>query len=294
MAKIFPIIVRRVTQAGGGDVPPGAAVMTDSLALVATVFLAETNDALSDAPLFHLDLSLADTNAEPLEGLTVAIAGDALADLMAGQSDELLFALKDGELAESLGVQGEEILLAVSGAQLSDAIDAQTEAATLGFSGAELSDVNAAPGDSKATTVFAWGNTTSSSGTAPTNPGNATGANNGTLAQVKAGGLANGTSTLNVTLASGSIPAGTRVLRAWYQTNPAAVGDTLTLTFQGGGTTGNLTLPAGDFLSTPHEVALPGTLQSQPVFVFTIASTTPATGGNIQVDAVAVVTSGVF
>lgn len=294
MAKIFPVIVKRVTQAGGGDLPPGAAVMTDSLSLVATVFLDDTNAVLSDTPYFELDLALADTNAAQAETLTVAVSGDALSEMVSGQADALLLALKDGELADTLGAQGEDILLSLSGEQLNDAIATQAEAALLGFSGAALSDANAEASDSKATTVFAWGNTTSTAGTAPTNPGNATGANNGTLAQVKAGGIANGTSTLNVTLASGSVPAGSRVLRAWYQTNPAAVGDTLTLTFQGGGTTGNLSLPAGDFLATPYEVALPGALQSQPVFVFTIASTTPATGGNIQVDAVAVVTSGVF
>ena len=290
--KVFATVVRRVKIVQGGDLPPGAAVMSDGLSLVATVFLADANASLSESALYAITLSLVDENGVPGEDLTVALNGAALADAVSAQNEAVVFALSG--LDEAVPGQAETLLLAVRGDQLADALAEQLEAATIGVSGSGLADSNPAPADTSGSTVLVWGNATTTAGTAPTNPENAIGPNDGAVAQVKTGGLTAGSSTLNITLPAASIPAsGSKLIQAWYATT-AGVADSFSLQFEGGGTVGTLALPAGNFLASPYELALSGTLQAAPAFVFTHAATVPATGGNVQIDAVAVVTTGVF
>lgn len=304
MPRIFAQVRKvNVIQQGGGDIPPGAAVMSDSVALIATVFLNETIDGQTDEALFALNLALTDQVSGQTENITVAVNGADLSDAISGQAESVTLVLKDGELAETLAAQSEDTTIVLSGADLQDAIAGQTEAVTIVASGVGVNDDTlGTQGDSRESTVTRWATTNSTAGTAPTNPTNAQGVNNGTTAGVKAGGLINGTSTLNLNIVQplAGAPAGSSpVLNSYYSVTPG-VGDTFAVSVsyrqQGQGTNTVLTLPAtGNFLTVPQQTTLTNIDPTVNVVVtFTHAATPPALGGNIAVDAVGLVSTGVL
>lgn len=230
-----------VINQGGGNVPAGAAVMTDSVAFFAELGVSDTVPAQQEAVNFDINLSLSDTQA------------------------------------------------------------GQAESATFGFSG--FVDANAGQAEARQSLMTRWVTVTATSGsTAPTNPANAQGQNNGTVATCKAGGLAAGTSTLTCTIAApfAEIPSGqTRTLVAYYNF-AAGTADSITAQVsyrqagQGANTTVNL--PAtGNFLTTPATATLTNIDPSQNVVItYTHSATVPATGGSLTVDATGIQTTGVI
>ena len=195
-------------------------------------------------------------------------------DSIAGQSDAAAFALA---------------------ASYPDSVAAQSEALNAGVSG--YAEFAGAQSESASANVYSFGSSQTTSGTAPTNPSNAIGQNNGTLANCKAQGIPTPTaSVLNVTIARGGVPAGgTKTVLAWYRTN-AGVADTFTLGYSApGGTPTSITLPPGDFLTTPFSQAITGIGGADdPVFSFSHNAVVAATGGSVDVDAVAIRSEGVF
>lgn len=268
---------------GGGNVPAGAAVMTDSYSLAATVQLSDTNAALADAWLATIAAAYGDNLAAAADAILARLP---FADSIAGQTDTYKPTIK---AAETNAAQTEAILARLLGL-------ADTNAALLETILARLRgyvDTNPAQSDVSTRTVKTWANANTTSGTAPTNPTNAQGENNGTVAQVKAGGLANGTSTLNLTIPVASVASGTRTFYAWYQTNSGTT-DSFTMSVSNpSGNPASFSLPEGNFLTTPHQVALT-TVGTSYTVTFTHSATTPATGGNIQIDAVAIFSTGSF
>lgn len=180
-----------------------------------------------------------------------------------------------------------------------DTLATPTEAVEFGLSG--YADTLATPTDARDSLITRWATTQTTGGTtAPTNPGNATGQANGTTATVKAGGVASGTSILNLTIATPmpEIPSGaTRTLRAYYSVAPG-VTDTFTITASyrqvGSGSNTTVTLPnTGNHLTAGTTVTLTNIDPSVSVVVtFNHSATTPATGGQINVDAVGIETTG--
>lgn len=151
-------------------------------------------------------------------------------------------------------------------------------------------ETNATQGETITRTTSTWATSQSTAGTAPVNPTNALAEVNGTTATVKAGGIANGTSTLTNTIPVASIPSGTRTLRCYYQT-VAGVTDTFTLGFTNtGGSPASGNLPEGNFLTTPYDLEL-STIGSALSVAFTHAASIPGTGGQINVDATGVKTT---
>lgn len=298
MAKIFSTVVRRViVQGGGGEIPPGAAVMSDSVSLKATLFLSDINDTPTDSAFFEITLFQSETNAAQSEALTVAISNQDAAEIIASQSDELLLSVQATE--EPIAEQTDAMTVAISGDALTDLVAQMQEALTLGLSGTAFEDSNDAPTDTRASTLTRWATTNTTAGTAPTNPTNAQGQNNGTVAQVKAGGLANGTSTLTLNIVQPLTGAGANPLFLAYYSNTTGVGDTFTQNVSyrqiGQGTNTVIALTQGNFLTTPFQTTLTNIDTAQNVVVtFTHAATVPATGGNTQVDAVGIQSTGVL
>lgn len=230
-----------VINQGGGNVPPGAAVMTDDVAFFAQLNLSESVPAQTEDVRFDIDLSLTDSQA------------------------------------------------------------GQQESAQFGFDG--FLDSNAGQAEARDSELVRWVTVTATGGnTAPTNPTNAQGQNNGTVATCKAGGLAAATSVLTCTIAApfGEIPSGqSRTLRAYYNF-AAGTADSITVVVsyrqvgQGANTTVNL--PAtGNFLTTPATTTLTNIDPSQNVVItYTHSATVPATGGSLTVDATGIVTTGVI
>ena len=162
-------------------------------------------------------------------------------------------------------------------------------------------DTNATPTDAKTSLIVRYATTSTTGGTTvPTNPTNAHGANNGTVATCKAGGVANGTSILGVTIATpmSEIPAGsTRTFRAYYAFT-AGTGDTCTASLAyrqvGGAADTVVALPAtGNFLTTGTPLTLTNINPAvSAVVTFTHTASAPATGGQVTVDAVGIETTG--
>lgn len=230
---------KNIIGVGGGDVPAGAAVLTD---------------AVSFELLFP--------------------------DSVAGQTDVATFAIE---------------------ASYSDSNAVQTDTATFGIEG--YADTVAGQTEARQSVLDRWVTTTATSGTtAPTNPTNAQGQNNGTVATCKAGGLANGTSILTCTIAppmpeitSGS----TRTLFAYYAFN-AGVSDSCAAVVsyrqvgQGSNTTVNLP-STGNFLTTPTSISLTNIDPSVSITItYTHTAAVPATGGSVTVDATGIQTTGVL
>lgn len=230
-----------VINQGGGNVPAGAAVMTDSVAFFAELGASDSIAGQQEVLSINIDANYTDSNA------------------------------------------------------------GQQESAQFGFDG--YLDSNAGQTEARQSEMVRWVTVTATGGnTAPTNPTNAQGQNNGTVATCKAGGLAAATSVLTCTIAApfGEIPSGqTRTLRAYYNF-AAGTADSITAVVsyrqvgQGANTTANL--PAtGNFLTTPATLNLTNIDPSQNVVItFTHSATVPATGGSLTVDAVGIVTTGVI
>jgi hypothetical protein len=270
-----------------GGAPPGG--FTDAFSL--GIKLPDSNTAPTDAAAYTLALALADALGAQSDAALLNLLG--LADLNAAQIDTLLLNLKG--LGDTNVTPGEALLLAIAG--LGDTVAAQTETAQIGFPAPDFADSSPAPTEASTCDVTSWGTSTTTAGTAPTNAANATGINNGTLATCKAAGVPTVVaSTLNVVIARGGVPTGgTKTVYAWYSTN-AGVADTFTLTYTAtGGTPATITLPAGNFLTTPFSQAITEIGgANDPVFTFTHTAVTAATGGSISVDAVAIKTAGAF
>lgn len=215
--------------ATGGNVPAGAAVMSDAVAFSGTASLADAIAAKTDVLAFAGTYAMSEAQD---------VKSDALRLLAAGPYDDLI-----GAKADTLGV-----------------------------------------------VATAWAAATATSGTAPTNPANATGQQNATTAGVKAGGLAAGTSQLVlsgfVTPSTGGAPT----LALFYSATPGST-DTFTVAYTFGGveTVLHSDATARAFLTTPEVVTLPaGATKAQLDAVsvrFTHAATLPGSGGTIAVDA---------
>ena len=213
-----------------------------------------------------------------------------------GWSDGFGFALELG-VADTVAAQAEALDM-FADALFGDTNLARTDAVEFGFSG--FDEVNPARTETYGSLLTRWATTNTTAGTAPVNPTNAQGSKDGTTATVKAGGLANGTSTINLTIVAplpGTPSGSTPTLRAYYSIT-AGVTDTFTCTVSyrqvGQGTNTTLNLPVtGNYLAAGTTLAL---TNIDPTFTvtatFTHAATTPATGGNIAVDAVGVETTG--
>jgi hypothetical protein len=183
-------------------------------------------------------------------------------------------------------------------ADYTDAQAAPTEAVEAGFSGYQ--DAGAAPTEAKSSSLTRWSTSFTVSGTAPTNPGNALAENNGTQAICKAGGVPSVGSSLFLTIAApltgcGSAPT----CLVYYQTLPAAAGDILVKYVDyrqlGLGSNTRVSLPAGNFSVTPYSVVLPNIDSTFPVLpAFGISSSVSATGGQINIDAVGISSTGIL
>ena len=213
-----------------------------------------------------------------------------------GWEDAYAFALELG-VADTLAAAADAHALHIEAGH-ADTLATPTEALEFGLSG--YADTLATVTEARESLLVRWATTNSTSGTAPTSPTNAQGQANGTTATVKAGGLANGTSTLNLTIAApmGEIAAGaTRTLRAYYSI-AAGVADTFTCTVsyrqQGQGANTTLNLPAtGDYLAAGTPLALTNIDPSvSATATFTHAAPVPSAGGQINVDAVGIETTG--
>lgn len=240
MVKLYDTyVVKKVVQGGGGNVPAGAAVLTDAIAF--EIIVADSNATPVDALGFEIETALQDTNAALADALTIGI----------------------GLLAES----------------------------------------NPAPSETLQSLLTRWVTVTATSGTtAPTNPANAQGQNNGTVATCKVGGLIAGTSILTCTIATPmpEIAAGSsRTLVAYYAFN-AGVADSMTAVVSyrqvGRGTNTTINLPStGNFLTTPATANLTNIDPSVAITItYTHSATVPATGGSVTVDATGIQTSGVI
>lgn len=263
-------------------VPPGAAIMSDAIALFARVGVSDTNLTPTELVTYAIAATYADTAAAQAEALKLGITQ---ADLNAAQADLATL----GVVATDLNAaQSETLKLALAG--FADTSAAQTETLKAGL--AQIIETNIVPTDTRSTNTTTWATSNTTAGTAPTNPTNGQGEKNGTLANVKAGGVANGTSTLNLFVPPASVPAGgTKQIVAYYRTNPN-VGDTFTLNYaSASGTPTGLTLPAGDFLTTPHTAAITA-IGTNCAFGFSHQVAVIATGGSIDIDAVGVITTG--
>lgn len=181
----------------------------------------------------------------------------------------------------------------------SDIVAGQVETAEFGVSG--FTDTVGVQGDNQTTLATRWATAVATGGTtAPTNPTNALGENNGTVATCKAGGLANGTSILTLTIAAPLTGAGANpTFTAYYQDTLTATIDSAVQTVsyrqigQGSNTVINMTL--GGYLTTPYTLTLTNIDASFSVIVsFNHLSTTPAAGGSIVVDAVGIQSTGVL
>jgi hypothetical protein len=241
MAKIFQTVVKRTTVIQGGNVPPGAAVMSDSIAFFAELSANDSVPGQQETASFDLTANYTDSNA------------------------------------------------------------GQAESVNFGFDG--YLDANQGQSEIRNSLLTRWVTVTATGGsTAPTNPTNAQGQNNGTVATCKAGGLAAGTSILTCTIAApfSEIASGsTRTLVAYYSF-AAGTGDSITAQVSyrqaGQGANTTLNLPAtGNFLTTPATLSLTNIDPSQNVVItYTHSATVPATGGSLTVDATGIQTSGVI
>lgn len=184
-------------------------------------------------------------------------------------------------------------------ADYADQMAVPVEALTFALSG--FDDVMAIPTDSRDSLLIRWATTTLSGGTTvPTNPADALGMVNGIKATCKAGGLANGTSTLGVNIVAPmpEIASGaSRTFRAYYAIVPGT-GDGFSANVvyrqvgQGVDTTVNLPV-TGDYLISGYVVTLTNINPAFPIVGnFLHSATVPSTGGSLLVDAIGVETPG--
>lgn len=242
---------------------------TESLALDLTGYF--ENQQIPDIA-FKLDFRHADSQNGESEAIEIDfIHGDSLA----GKTETLALDLKT----------------------FSDSIAGKTETLKTGFSGYQ--DSSNSQSESKSTNLSRWATTNSTSGTV-TNKDNALGQNNGTVAQCKATGLIPVTpSTLNLNIVQPLTGAGTSpTFTAWYK-NTSGLADTFTnqVSYRKTGDSSNtvLTLPTGDYSSMPYSVELTNINTSvNVVATFTHNAAVALTGGNTQIDAVCIQSTGVL
>jgi hypothetical protein len=148
-----------------------------------------------------------------------------------------------------------------------------------------------------------WATTHNSTGTGPSSAQNAYGEQNGTVATVKAGGLTNGSSLMNLIIQapmSEITPGSTPTLYAWYANNPGSTGTdsrAVRLTYRqvGQGSDTTVTMSSDLGFVAPGLHALPNIDPAFPVTVtFHHTAGLPSTGGSITVDAVGIQTTGVI
>lgn len=222
---------------GGGDIPAGAAVMSDSIAFFAELGLSDSIATPTDSATFFLDAFYTDSTGTPTETARFEVSG--------------------------------------------------------------YNDSNAGHSEARTSVLTRWATTNSVVGSV-TNPTNAQAENNGTVATVKSAGTVTGTiSTLNLNIVAPLTGSGsTPTFKAWYN-NITGVADTfvnqLSYRQTGSGTNTVITLPTGNFLTTPYTIALTN-VDSAVTMIATFSHTAAvaATGGSTTVDAVGIESSGVI
>lgn len=108
-----------------------------------------------------------------------------------------------------------------------DTIAAQTEAVQLGFSGPDFNDSNAVPTDARSALIRVW--LSGSAGTGVTDPGNANGPNDGTLAVISTA-LAGPTNEVMLSTLGPNVPSGitfsSAILTVWFRARTTLVTST--------------------------------------------------------------------
>jgi len=271
----------------GGSASVGG--LTDTLGLSAAVNLVETLAAKSDTSIQNVSSSYSDTI--PGQSETIGL-GTLYPDTLAGKTDVSTQSVAASYAETQAAVT--DISTQSVASSYAETQAGKTEATTIGTSGSGLSDSKAAITESRSSIVDAWAGGNTTSGTAPTNPTNAQGSVNTTVATVKAGGVANGTSQLTLTTFSPPTGGTPNLLRLYYQTLPTAVTDTCTVAYTPQGLAEvvlHTDAVARNFLTTSEDIDISALTQAQIAGMtvrFLHASTTPATGGSMTVDAVAI------
>ncbi len=175
-------------------------------------------------------------------------------------------------------------------ATFSDTNATQSEAVKFGF--ALPGDTVPAQTDSRSAITNNWITTSTGGGT---NPANAYGPNNGTVATIQgAGGLSPGTTTVNFSIPPSGVPAGgTKQLRVWAQ-GALGVGDSLSITWtntSGVPSSGTVMTTAQNFLTTPYTV--PITTLGTAFTIVCRHTGALVNGAGITIDAAAIDTSGI-
>jgi hypothetical protein len=266
---------------------PGSSSTSDAIALYARVQLADTiTTVATDAVVTALRATYADTNATPTDGTAQLYAKVNLADTAPAQSD--LLARLGLTLAEANNAPDDQLsALSLSLGNETNAVPG--DVIKTGFAGAGLQDLSATPTEARSAVVRTWASAQTNSGQAPTNPANAVGQQDGTVATV-AGSTAlvgGNASVLTLTIPVASIPAGTnRILRCYATVATGLAGGSATFT-NTGGTPASGALPLTT--TSPADVTLTtvGTALS-----VTFTSNAGLLGMNVYtVDAVGVVTT---
>ena len=274
-----------------GDIPAGAAVMSDTIAFYAILSVTDDADAQIDDVAYVLDANYQDNNADQAEAAFLDISG--LIDSNIAPDEVMGF---DVTHTDDNSSQTELLAIDIDG--LADSVDVSSELAEFGYSG--YSDASAEPSEQQSSNLTRWATTNSTSGTAPTNPTNAQGSNNGTVATCKAAGVLPVTpSTLNLNIVQPLTGAGSNPVFIAYYNNIAGVADTFTnqVSYRQSGQGNNtvLTLPTGNFLTDGTTVTLTNIDATfDVVAIFTHNATVAATGGSTTVDAVGLQSTGVL
>jgi hypothetical protein len=289
---------RSTTGTGGGGTPPptgipaGAAVMSDSVSLAATVFLGESTPVPVDASTQALRTSYAESNVTATDAARLGVAG--LTDAVGAQAELLGVGVTQSDTSAA---QADAARLALSG--FADTVAGQGETLETGFAGSGLADANPAPTEGRTATTFTYATTQVSVGNGATNGANALGRNDGTSASVTTVALGATTCSVTPKIPRASISnSGTYTLYAWYKTTAGVAGAAgLTLTYTDtGGNPVNITLTQGDFSVTPFTATITSLHPTNDITVLfqvidTAAGVSP---GIILVDAVAIRTVGAF
>lgn len=278
------VIYRVVT--GGGD--PTQSGIYDSIGLYARVTLTDMIDPATDTILTKVKATYADTSVSPSDAATL-YAKVNLADTAGAQAD----ALKG--LGLGLGDANATPVDALSALRLAlseTPSPSPTDTLKTGFAGTGLNDAVATPTEARSTAVTTWASSQTTSGQAPTNPANAVGQANGTLAIVKGqGGVLSGTnSVMTLTIPVASIPAtGAKTLRIYAKYISALVTSSVTYA-NTGGTPASGTVDFGtgdDATTTPKDIALT-TIGTSLTVTFTAGGGLLGIAGEYDVDAIGV------
>jgi hypothetical protein len=265
---------------------PGSSTTSDSIGLYARVQLADTiTTTATDSLAFYARVGLADSNAAQSD--TVGLYAKVnLADTAPAQSD-LLTALRI--TGSEVNPTPDDVLNDINLGLGNEINPAPSDLVKAGISGGALTDVSSPPSDARSASVRTWAGSQTTSGQAPTNPANAVGQQDGTVATVQGSGALVGgnASTLTLSIPVASIPPGStaRILRVYATVATGLAGGTATYTNTGGNPTGG-SIPLTT--TSPVDITLV-TIGSALTVTFT--SQAGLLGTNVYtVDAVAVVT----